>query len=123
MRYIDSNILAYAFYENEHRERCQELIKEGGITNTVNVLEAFNIIQYQVNTEYATTVIRSLLKSKIIIIEININSVFETLKRTTKLKKLKINDLLHYTIAVIHNCSEIASFDHDFDNLDIPRVS
>ena len=41
MRFIDSNVLAYAFYENEYSSRCQQIIREGGITNTVNIIEAF----------------------------------------------------------------------------------
>ncbi|MBI2632176.1 hypothetical protein HYW75_04180 [Candidatus Pacearchaeota archaeon] len=45
MRFIDSNILAYAFYENENREKCQNFIKEGGIINTVNLIESFNLRQ------------------------------------------------------------------------------
>ena len=122
MRFIDSNILAYAFYENQFRERCQEIIKEGGVINTVNLVEAYNIIQYEINNEYATRSIRSLLKSNLKIIDININIIFETLKRTSKYKKLKFIDLLHYTTALLYNCGKIMSYDSDFDNLDIKRI-
>ena len=79
MRFIDSNVLAYAFYENENREKSQEIIKNGGIINTVNLIEAYNIIQLFI-------------------------------------------DMVHYTTSLLCNCQEIASYDSDFDNLDIKRV-
>lgn len=122
MRFIDSNILSYAFYDNEHRERCQEIIKNGGIINTLNLIEAYNIIQFETNTEYATESIKSLLKSNIKIIEVNINIVFEALKKTQKYKKLKFIDLVHYVTSLLYNCDEIASYDTDFDNLEIKRI-
>ena len=123
MRFIDSNIIAYAFYENDKRKQCQTLIKEGGIINTVNLIEAYNIIQYETNQEYATKVILSLLKSHLKIISVDINLIFKTLRRTTKYKKLRFIDRLHYTTAQQENCTEIASFDTDFDNVDIKRVT
>lgn len=123
MRFIDSNILAYAFYENEHREACQRLIKEGGIINTLNLVEAYNIIHFETSQEYATKAIKSLLKSNLKIISTDVNLVFESLKRTKKYKKLKFIDLVHYATALLHACSEIASYDSDFDGLDIERVT
>ena len=35
---------------------------------------------------------------------------------------LDFPDLIHYTSAVLNNCSEIVSFDKDFINLDLKRV-
>ncbi|MEK6984126.1 MAG: PIN domain-containing protein [Nanoarchaeota archaeon] len=122
MRFIDSNVLAYAFYDNKNRERCQEIIMSGGCVNTVNLIEAYNIIQFETNQEYATKSIRSLLKSNLNIIDVDINLIFETLKRTLKYKKLKFIDLLHYITSLLHNCDEIASYDTDFDGLEIKRV-
>ena len=122
MRFIDSNILAYAFYDNENRERCQEIIKSSGIINTINLIEAYNIIQFETNAEYATESIKSLLKSNIKIIEVDINLIFEALKKTQKYKKLKFIDLVHYVTALLYDCDEIASYDADFDGLEIKRV-
>ena len=122
MRFIDSNVLAYAFYENENREKCQAIIKNGGIINTVSLIEAYNIIQFEVNADYAAKSIRSLLKSNLSIISVDINLIFEALKRASKYKKLKFIDLVHYTTSLLYNCQEIASYDLDFDNLDIKRV-
>jgi len=122
MRFIDSNILAYAFYDNENRARCQEIIKTGGVINTINLIEAYNIIQFETDMEYATESIKFLLKSNLKIINTDINLIFETLKRTSKYNKLKFLDLVHYTTALLHNCDEIASYDTDFDGLEIKRI-
>jgi len=122
MRFIDSNILAYAFYDNKNRERSQEIIKDGGIINTVNLIEAYNIIQFETHQEYANKSVKSLLKSNLKIIDVDINLIFETLKRSLKYKNLKFIDLVHYITALLYNCNEIASYDPDFDGLDIKRV-
>lgn len=123
MRFIDSNVLAYAFYDNQNREACRQMIKAGGIINTLNLAEAYNIIQSEVCTEYATRVVKSLLKSSISIVNVDINLIFETLKRTSRYERLKFIDLIHYTTALLHNCQEIASYDLDFDGLEIKRVA
>ncbi len=121
MRFIDSNILAYAFYDHENREKCQKILKSGGIINTVNLIETYNIIQFEVNREYATKSIKSLLKSNLDIIDVNINLIFEALRRALKYKNLKFIDLIHYSCALMNDCNSIISYDKDFDNLDIPR--
>lgn len=121
MRFIDSNILAYAFYDNKNREKCQGIIKSGGLINTVNIIEAYNIIQFETSAEHATKSIKSLLKSSLSIADASINIVFEALKRTAKYKRLKFIDLVHYTTALLNNCDSIVSYDSDFDNLEIPR--
>ena len=121
MIFIDSNILAYAFYDNDKKDKCQQVIQKGGITNTVNLIEAYNIIQFEVSREHATKSIKSLLKSNLSIVDINTNSVFEALKRTLKNTELKFIDMVHYSCAIVNNCNAIISYDKDFDNLDIPR--
>lgn len=123
MRFIDSNILAYAFYDNKNRGRCQELISESGIVNTLNLIEAYNIIEYETSTEHATKAVKSLLKSNLDIISVDINLVFEALKKAPTHRRLKFIDLIHYVTALVSNCSEIASYDKDFDELDINRVT
>ena len=121
MIFIDSNVLAYAFYDNDKREKCRQIIKEGGIINTVNLIEAFNIIQSEINVEHATKAIKSLLKSNLLIIDSDINLIFEALRRAPKHENLKFIDLVHYSCALINNCGSIVSYDKDFNNLDIPR--
>lgn len=121
MRFIDSNILAYAFYDNPVQDECQKIIREGGMINTVNLIEAFNIIESEMNKEIAVSSIRGLLKSNLFIVDVDINLFFEALKRAPRYKNLKFMDLLHYTTAVMNNCDAIVSFDKDFDKLDLPR--
>ena len=121
MIFIDSNVLAYAFYDDDKKERCQQIIRGGGIINTVNLIEAYNILQFEVNREHATKSIKSLLKSNLLIVNVDINSVFEALKRTQKNINLKFVDLIHYSCAITNSCSAIISYDKDFDDLDIPR--
>src|SRR3989338_4092923 len=121
MIFIDSNVLAYAFYENDKKDKCQKTIQKGGIINTVNLIEAYNVIQFEVGREYATRSIKSLLKSNLSIKDADTNSVFEALKRTLRNADLKFIDLIHYSCAIVNNCDAIVSYDKDFDNLDIPR--
>ena len=123
MRFIDSNVLAYAFYDNQNREACRQIIEEGGTINTLNLVEAYNIIQSEAHAEYATRVVKSLMKSNISIISLDINLIFEALKKTSRYRRLKFIDLIHYITALLHDCQEIASYDSDFDGLEIKRVT
>lgn len=122
MRFIDSNILAYAFYNNAHIDSCQSVLKEGGVIDSLNLIEAFFIIEKETNRDNAVKAIRTLLKLNVQIISIDVNLVFEAVKRVAKYK-LSFFDLIHYTAALMNNCSEIVSFDSDFDNLEIKRVT
>ena len=121
MKFIDSNILAYAFYENEFQENSRNVIRNGGVTDTLCLIEAFNIIEMQTSREIAAKSIRGLLRADLMIINTDINAVFEALKRSLGCKKLKFLDLVHYTVAVLNNCEAIVSYDGDFDQLEIPR--
>ena len=121
MKFLDSNVLAYAFYNSEHAINCQKAIMEGGLTDTFNLIEAFFIIKKETGSkEIAQKSIKGLLKSNIQIVDVDVNLVFESLKRITK-SKISIFDTIHYTCASINSCSAILSYDKDFDNLDIPR--
>jgi predicted nucleic acid-binding protein len=121
MKYIDSNIIAYAFYNNPFQEKCQHCILAGGMTSSLALIEAFNIIEMQSSKEYAIKVIKSILKSPISIIPIDVNVIFEALKRREKYNALKFLDLIHYTIALLQNCESIVTYDKDFDELDMKR--
>ena len=121
MKFIDSNIIAYAFYHHEFQKNCQEMVRGGGITDTLVLIEAFNIIELQTSREMAVTAIKAILKSAIEIVDVDINVVFEALKKSQNYKQLKFLDLVHYTVAVMKNCDTILSSDKDFDHLEIPR--
>tara|TARA_Y100000310_G_C20559126_1_gene752129 strand:- start:102 stop:473 length:372 start_codon:yes stop_codon:yes gene_type:complete len=120
MRFIDSNIIAYAFYDNPYTESCQKILRKEGIVNTFVLIEAFHIIEKEVNKEKAIESVKAILKSHIRIVEVDTNMIFEAIKRTNKLS-LTVFDCIHYTTAKLNGCTEIISYDKDFDNLDIPR--
>ncbi len=120
MKFLDSNVLAYAFYENAHLEKCQHAVSEGGITDAFNLIEAFFIIEKETNRERAQKSIKSLLKSNIHLIEVDVNVIFESLKKINTYK-LSIFDTVHYTCALLSGCSSILSYDSDFDGLEIKR--
>lgn len=122
MRFIDSNILAYAFYENEFQENCRRVILGGGVIDALTLVEAFNIIEYQTTREIAVRVVRSFLKSNLEVVDVDLNLIFESLKRSQKHPKLKFLDLIHYTAALLKGCAAIVSYDKDFNNLEISRV-
>lgn len=121
MKFLDSNILAYAFYENPHMAKCQNAIKEGGVTDTFALAEAFLIIEKETGQrELAIKAIRGLLKSNLSIREINTSVIFDAL-RITHQTKLRIFDALHYACALLNNCTSILSYDKDLESLKLKR--
>ena len=62
MDFLDSNIIVQAFYENKNTEKCQEIIKNGGLTDTLVLTEAFHIIEKITNKERAEKAIKGILK-------------------------------------------------------------
>ena len=123
MRFIDSNVLAYAFYNNKNMEKCINIVKEGGIINSIGLIEAFNIIENETRKrDIAVESIKSLMRINLEIVNVDNNIVFEALKKAEKYKKLKFLDLIHYIIALNYGCKEFLSYDKDFNNLEIKRT-
>ena len=120
MNFLDSNIFVQAFYENENTEKCQEIIRNGGLSDTLVLAETFHIIEKILNKEKAEKAVKGILKSSIEIIDLDINLIFESLKRVS-MHKLSFYDTIHYTCALLNNCSSILSYDKNFNNLEIPR--
>ena len=125
--YLDSNVIAYAFYINPHQEACQRTIETcqrtietGGVISTLTLMEAFHALEREGGREVAQDCIRKLFKGNFQIIGIDVNVFFEALKRTPH-TKLNMADMVHYTCAFLTNCSSILTYDKDFNNLDIPR--
>lgn len=121
MNFIDSNIIAYAFYQNPNQEQCQVAIRAGGVTDTCCLIESFNIIELQTTREFATRAIRGILKTGITIIDVNINLVFESLKKSQAKGRLSFLDLVHLSAAMSSGCESMLSYDKDFDGQEIPR--
>ena len=65
--------------------------------------------------------IKSLLKSNIVILPLGLNLLFESSKRVDKYK-LDVFDRIHYVAALLNSCSEFISYDQGFDGLEIKRV-
>ena len=118
--YLDSNVLAYAFYINAHQEACQEAIEQGGVISTLSLMEAFHALERETGRGVAQDCVRKLLKGNFQIVGMDVNVFFEALKRTAH-TKLNMADTIHYTCALLNNCSAIFSYDKDFNGLDIPR--
>ncbi len=121
VKFLDANVLAYAFYSNDNTAKCQDAIREGGITDTFGLIEAFRVIEKETGSrERAQSAIKGILKSGVEIVDVDVNAVFEALKRAGQ-SRLSIFDSVHYACAAISHCSSILSYDKDFDHLDIPR--
>ncbi len=122
MKFIDANIIAYASYINERQNNCQNILRgENNVTDTLVLAEAFNIIELQINREAAVLAIKSILRS-MEIVALDVNVLFEALKKAEQYKQLNFLDLVHLTVASLKNCGRIISYDKDFDNLEIIRV-
>ena len=121
MKFLDANELAYAFYSNGNTAKCQAAIREGGVTDTFGLIEAFRVIEKETESrELAQAAIKGLLKSNVEVIDVDVNAVFEALKQASR-SRLSIFDSVHYACAVLSQCSSILSYDKDFDKLEIPR--
>ena len=121
MKFLDTNVLAYAFYNNDNTDKCQVAITEGGLTDSFNLIEAFHIIEKETGSrEVAEKAIRGLLKSDVEVMAVDVNIVFESIRKAGHLR-LSIFDTVHYVCAASGNCSSILTYDKDFDKLEIPR--
>ena len=122
LKFIDANIIIKAFTDNDDMERCRRLIYSDFVTNTLCLVEAHNsIAKIKKNEKAAAIAIKSLFKSNGIIVDLDKNLLFEAIKRIEKYQ-LDIFDLINYTTALMHNCTEIVSYDKDFNGLEIKRT-
>lgn len=114
MNYLDSNIIANAFYDNPHQVSCQKAIRVGGVTNAINIIEAFNVLDRVIGRKAATRSIKGMMSTNVIILDVDNNSIFEALKKS-EVSKLKFMDLVHLNCALTQGCECILSYDKDFD--------
>ena len=102
--------------------QCQSAIKEGGVTDTLNLAEACFIIEKETsNKELAIKSMRGLMKGDITIVDITSAVIFEAFKRAQQMK-LSIFNAIHYVCALMNNCESIVTYDKDFAAKDIPKV-
>lgn len=120
--FIDSNVIIYAFTNNDRKEACRSFLnQENLITNTLVLLESYAKISTINSEEYAADAIKGILRlGNMTVVDFTNNLLFESLRRSQKYA-LKISDLVHFTTALLNNCSQIISYDGHFDGLEIAR--
>ncbi|MBI4451818.1 type II toxin-antitoxin system VapC family toxin [Candidatus Woesearchaeota archaeon] len=120
--FLDSTILIKAFTENPDKDECRQVVHEKFITDALCLVESHYFIALISKSKvHATKSIKSLFKSNCIILDLDKELLFEAFKRGEKYN-LDTFDLIHYTTALLNNCSEIISYDKDFDGLEIKRA-
>lgn len=127
--FIDANVFVNAFVlldvkKNRASRELLAKLEQGEInllTDYFVLAEAHHIIERYKGINKASEVIRKILTfAHLEIVAVDGFAFFEALKRVGKYQ-LKINDLVHYTIALLKNASGIYSYDKDFDGLEIKR--
>lgn len=122
MPFVDSTVLIKAFTENSDKHKCREIINEEFATNSLCLVEANHFISLISKSKtHAARSIKSLFRSDIVVVDLDKNLLFEAFRRIEKYE-LDAFDIIHYTTALLNNCSEIISYDNDFDRLEIKRA-
>ena len=130
IHFIDANIFVndLVLLDKERNKAARALIQkiEDGsllaVTDYLALSETFYILESYKGRETALEMVKKLLTLETLeIIPMDHITFFEGLKRAKKYK-LIINDLIHYTIALLNNVAGIYSYDKDFDGLEIKRM-
>ncbi len=122
MKFIDANVIIKAFTENKDKDKCRKILQDVTVTDTLVLLEAHHAIQIiTADKLYASQCIKSIFKSHILIVNLDKDLLFESIKKTEKYN-LTIFDLVHLTAALNTECREFVSYDKDFDNLELKRT-
>src|SRR3989338_551447 len=118
--FVDANVIIKAFTDNPEKGKCGKVLLHPFITNTLCLAEAAVSLSNILGKKDASQCIKSVLRSDAKIIAIDEIIFFEALKRIDKYP-LSMFDLIHYTTAMLHQCSVFVSYDKDFDRLELPR--
>src|SRR3989338_11209626 len=115
--FIDADVFVNAFVlldatKNRASRELLEKLEKGQInllTDYFVLAETFHVLERYKGTNKSSEVIRKILTFAYLeIVAIDSFAFFEALKRTEKYQ-LKINDLIHYTIALLRNAEGIYS--------------
>ena len=120
MNFIDTNILVLASYDNAQQIKCQDVIRGGGVINSLILAETFTVLERIVDRDLAQSAITSFLRSNLEIVDVDTSIVFTALKESKK-THVHFFDLVHYVTALAKECSAICSYDKDFDSFPLPR--
>jgi predicted nucleic acid-binding protein len=128
--FIDADIFVHGLLERDKTKHkasrnLLEQIEQGSLycmTDYLVLTEAFYILENYKGRQTAIEMIKKVLSlHNLEILPLDSSTFFESLKRVGKYR-LKINDLIHYTIALLRNAEGIYSYDKDFNGLEIARV-
>ena len=120
--FLDSTVLIKAFTENPDKAMCRAMVHEKFLTNTLCLVEAHHFISLISKSKtHASMSIKSLFKGDCEVVDLDKNLLFEAFKRIEKYQ-LDTFDLINYVTALLNNCSEIVSYDRDFDGFEIKRA-
>ena len=128
--FMDTDVIVNAFIEfNKRKYKTSQVLLEkleqGSVTLITDYLvltEAHYTIEKYKGVVKATEIAKKLLTfDGLEIVAVDGFTFFEAMKRAKKYK-LKVNDLVHYTIALLNSVDGIYSYDKDFNGLEIKRV-
>jgi len=128
--FMDTDVFVNAFVDLDEtkKENSRRLLEQAStgpielVTDFLVLTETFYIIEKYKNTAIAIKILKELLSlGNLEIVPINHTTYFESLKRVEKYK-LKFNDMVHYTVALLNNVSGVYSYDKHFDGLEIKRI-
>ena len=128
--FMDTDVFVNAFVDLDEtkKENSRRLLDQASsgsvklVTDFLVLIESFYTIEKYKGTTLAIKVLKELLSlGNLEIVPINHTTYFESLKRVEKYK-LKFNDMVHYTVALLNNVSGIYSYDKHFNGLEIKRL-
>ena len=128
--FIDADIFINAFVKlDEKKSKASRLLLDNLEQGKVRLLadylvliETYYVIEKYKGWQKASDVLKELLTFTCLeLAAVDGVLFFEALKRKGKYK-LKMNDLVHYTAALLHNAEGMYSYDRDFNGLEIKRI-
>jgi len=126
--YIDSNIFVYvAIRHPQFGNACKAFLstinqKEiVGVTSALTLCEVHHAIAKYLDKKAAELVIQSILSLPIEIIALDSNMFCSAIHQIRE-HNLKINDAVHFSVALATKTDKLYSYDKDFDGLEIPRA-
>jgi|SRR3989338_6522012 len=128
--FIDADVFVHGLLESDtikHKasRKLLEQIEQGYIfciTDYLVLTETFYILENYRGRETAVEMIKKIMSLyNLEILSLDGFTFFEGLKRAEKYN-LKINDMMHYTLALLKNAAGIYSYDMDFNGLEVKRI-
>ncbi len=126
--YIDSNIFIYvALRHPEFGEPCKSLLQKvqqgklAAATSVITLCEVHNEVRKHIGKDAAEIVVQSILSMPLTIFNLDLHSIYGALHQVRE-HNLKINDAVHFAVALSVKAEAVYSYDRDFEGLEIKRV-